>query len=162
MCVLTHIRIATELEEDPSMKLMPASIIIRPDPDELVRVEFMINGKIVYLTKQDIQEYWDNEEKMKKATKKTKLIAMSRPEVIKVICEEAKKLEIDPKDAISTKAELGIQSALPALVPKQVSSQTLGKKKKHMELEPKIKVPGLKSNRSLPEGVPFFNNMVIE
>ncbi|GJX09748.1 hypothetical protein Tco_0199607 [Tanacetum coccineum] len=31
-----------------------------------------------------------------------------------------------------------------------------------MELEPKIKVPGLECNRSLPEGVFFVNNMVIE
>ncbi|GJU33668.1 hypothetical protein Tco_1182022 [Tanacetum coccineum] len=31
-----------------------------------------------------------------------------------------------------------------------------------MELEPEIKVPGLKCNRSLPEGVLFVNNMVIE
>nr|GEZ15687.1 retrovirus-related Pol polyprotein from transposon TNT 1-94 [Tanacetum cinerariifolium] len=38
----------------------------------------------------------------------------------------------------------------------------LGRKRKHMELEPEVKVPGLKCNRSLPEGVPFTNNMVIE
>nr|GFB54264.1 hypothetical protein [Tanacetum cinerariifolium] len=30
-----------------------------------------------------------------------------------------------------------------------------------MELEPEIKVPRLECNRSLPEGVPFVNNMVI-
>ncbi|GJX46500.1 copia protein [Tanacetum coccineum] len=31
-----------------------------------------------------------------------------------------------------------------------------------MELEPEVKVPGLECNRSLPEGVPFVNYMVIE
>ncbi|GJV80145.1 hypothetical protein Tco_1516015 [Tanacetum coccineum] len=31
-----------------------------------------------------------------------------------------------------------------------------------MELEPEIIVPGLECNRSLPEGIPFVNNMVIE
>ncbi|GKE10424.1 hypothetical protein Tco_1413975 [Tanacetum coccineum] len=31
-----------------------------------------------------------------------------------------------------------------------------------MELEPEVKVLGLECNRSLPEGVPFVNNMVIE
>ncbi|GJR40368.1 hypothetical protein Tco_1216052 [Tanacetum coccineum] len=31
-----------------------------------------------------------------------------------------------------------------------------------MKLEPEIKVPGLECNRSLPDGVPFVNNMVIE
>nr|GEY22060.1 retrovirus-related Pol polyprotein from transposon TNT 1-94 [Tanacetum cinerariifolium] len=36
------------------------------------------------------------------------------------------------------------------------------RKRKHMELEPEIKVLGLKCNRSLPDGVPFVNNMVIE
>ncbi|GJT43597.1 hypothetical protein Tco_0952312 [Tanacetum coccineum] len=56
--------------------------------------------------------------------------------------------------------ELGIQSALPAPVPEQASSQTSGRKRKHMELEPEVKVPGLECNRSLPEGVPFVNNMV--
>ncbi|GJY32466.1 hypothetical protein Tco_0416935 [Tanacetum coccineum] len=58
--------------------------------------------------------------------------------------------------------ELGIQSALPAPVPEQASSQTSGRKRKHMELEPEVKVPRLECNRSLPEGVPFVNNMVIE
>nr|GEU71606.1 copia protein [Tanacetum cinerariifolium] len=39
----------------------------------------------------------------------------------------------------------------------------LGKRKRqHMELESQIKMPGLECNRSLPEGVPFVNNMVIE
>ncbi|GJU96303.1 hypothetical protein Tco_1321059 [Tanacetum coccineum] len=74
--------IATESDKDPSKRLVPASTIIRPDPNEPVRVEFMINGKIVYLTEQEIQ----------------------KPEVIKVIREEAKKFGIDPKEAISTKA----------------------------------------------------------
>ncbi|GKA54438.1 hypothetical protein Tco_0753387 [Tanacetum coccineum] len=35
-------------------------------------------------------------------------------------------------------------------------------RRKHMELEPEVKVPGLDCDRSLPEGVPFVNNMVIE
>nr|GEU99339.1 hypothetical protein [Tanacetum cinerariifolium] len=39
--------------------------------------------------------------------------------------------------------ELRIQPALPAPVPEEVSSQNSRRKRKHMELEPKIKVPGL-------------------
>ncbi|GJT82388.1 hypothetical protein Tco_1056730 [Tanacetum coccineum] len=58
--------------------------------------------------------------------------------------------------------ELRIQSALPALIPKQDQSQSSGRKRKHIELEHDIKVPGLEFNRSPPEGVPFVNNMVIE
>ncbi|GKB52186.1 hypothetical protein Tco_0902939 [Tanacetum coccineum] len=59
----------------------------------------------------EIQEYRDKEEKMKKAAKEAKLLAMSRPKVIKVVREEAKKLRIDPKEAISTKAELNKRRA---------------------------------------------------
>ncbi|GJS86041.1 hypothetical protein Tco_0752582 [Tanacetum coccineum] len=112
--------------------------------------------------------------------------------MIKVVREEAKKLEIHPKETITTKAgekfkkaqdvehevlkrkhieyerlrkileKLGIQSALPAPVPEQASSQTSGRKKKHMELEPEVRILGLECNRALPENVPFVNNMVIE
>ncbi|GJW33332.1 retrovirus-related pol polyprotein from transposon TNT 1-94 [Tanacetum coccineum] len=48
------------------------------------------------------------------------------------------------------------------LVPEKDQSQSSGRKKKYMELEPEIKLPRLECNRSLPEGVPFVNNMVIE
>nr|GEU47439.1 hypothetical protein [Tanacetum cinerariifolium] len=58
--------------------------------------------------------------------------------------------------------ELRIQSTFPAPIPQQASSQSLGRKSKHMELAPEVKVPGLECNRSLPEGVPILNNMVIE
>ncbi|GJT32176.1 hypothetical protein Tco_0922595 [Tanacetum coccineum] len=57
--------------------------------------------------------------------------------------------------------ELGIQSTLPPVL-EQASLVSLGRKRKHMELEPEIKVPGLECNRSLPDGVPFVNNMVIK
>ncbi|GKA71524.1 hypothetical protein Tco_0777663 [Tanacetum coccineum] len=49
--------IATESDDDPSKKQVKPSFIVRPDPDEPVRVEFMISGKIVYLTEQEIQDY---------------------------------------------------------------------------------------------------------
>nr|GFA39919.1 hypothetical protein [Tanacetum cinerariifolium] len=64
----------------------------------------MINSKLVYLTKEEIQEYWDKEEKIKKAGEEAKLFAMYRPEVIKVVQEKAKKLGINPKEEISKKA----------------------------------------------------------
>ncbi|GJX73965.1 hypothetical protein Tco_0312560 [Tanacetum coccineum] len=56
--------------------------------------------------------------------------------------------------------ELGIQSALPAPVPEQAPFESLGRKRKHIELEHEINVHGLECNRSLLEGVPFENNMV--
>ncbi|GKG60524.1 hypothetical protein Tco_0612125, partial [Tanacetum coccineum] len=52
--------------------------------------------------------------------------------------------------------------ALPTHVPEQAPSESSRRKRKHMKLEPKFKVPGLECNRSLHEGVPFVNNMVIE
>ncbi|GKA93295.1 hypothetical protein Tco_0815281 [Tanacetum coccineum] len=58
--------------------------------------------------------------------------------------------------------ELGIQFALAAPIPAQALSQSSRRKRKHMELEPKIKIHGMECNRSLPKGVPFVNNMVIE
>ncbi|GJT67765.1 hypothetical protein Tco_1019245 [Tanacetum coccineum] len=58
--------------------------------------------------------------------------------------------------------ELGIKSALPGPAPEQASSQSSRKKRKHMELEPKTKIPGLECNQTLPENVLFVNNMVIE
>ncbi|GJZ76065.1 hypothetical protein Tco_0640530 [Tanacetum coccineum] len=58
--------------------------------------------------------------------------------------------------------ELGIQSSLPPPAPEQASSQFSGRKRTRMELEPKIRIPALECNMSLPEGVPFVNNMVIE
>ncbi|GKC27887.1 hypothetical protein Tco_1035181, partial [Tanacetum coccineum] len=60
--------------------------------------------------------------------------------------------------------ELGIKSALPAPVPasEQASSKFSRKKRKHMELEPEVKLPGLECNRTLPKNVPFVSNMVIE
>nr|GEX03707.1 hypothetical protein [Tanacetum cinerariifolium] len=84
--------------------MVKASSIVCPDPDEPVGVEFMINEKIVYLTKQEIREYWDKEEEIKKAEEEAKLNAISKTEVIKVVREEAKKLGIYPKEAITTKA----------------------------------------------------------
>nr|GFB67820.1 copia protein [Tanacetum cinerariifolium] len=35
-------------------------------------------------------------------------------------------------------------------------------KRKHIELEPEIKIPRLECNRALPKNVLFINNMVIE
>ncbi|GJU31560.1 hypothetical protein Tco_1175149 [Tanacetum coccineum] len=58
--------------------------------------------------------------------------------------------------------ELRIHSALPAPAPEQASSRSSGRKRKHMELEPETRIPGLECNRALPKNVLFVNNMVIE
>ncbi|GJT57898.1 hypothetical protein Tco_0992952, partial [Tanacetum coccineum] len=58
--------------------------------------------------------------------------------------------------------ELRIHSALPAPAPEQASSRSSGRKRKHMELKPETRIPGLEYNRALPENVMFINNIVIE
>nr|GEV96947.1 nodulin MtN21 /EamA-like transporter family protein [Tanacetum cinerariifolium] len=109
---------------------------------------------------------WNLEEEIKKAEEEARLNAISKTGVIKVVREEAKKLSIHPKEAITTKAGnclrklrmlnmrsskdntlRRIQSVLPA--PEQAPSQTLRKQRKHMELEPETRIPGLKCNRAL-------------
>ncbi|GJS50590.1 hypothetical protein Tco_0623952 [Tanacetum coccineum] len=93
------------------------------------------------LTEEQIKAHMNKEEQIKKAAKEAKMFKMTKIELIEVVQEEAEKIRLDPKTIICAKA---------------------GRKRKHMELEPEIKVLGLECNRSLPEGVPFVNNMVIE
>ncbi|GJY35384.1 hypothetical protein Tco_0420762 [Tanacetum coccineum] len=50
----------------------------------------------------------------------------------------------------------------PTHAPEQASSKSSRRKRKHMELDPEIKIPRLECNRALPENVLFVNNMVIE
>nr|GEV10816.1 hypothetical protein [Tanacetum cinerariifolium] len=128
-----------------------------------------------------IQDYWDKEEQIKKAEEEARLNAISKTEVIKVVREEAKKLDIHPKEAIFTKAsELfkkaqdaehevlkrqhtkKVKNILSSEYTKQASSQTSRRKRKHIELEPETRNPRLECNRTLPENVLFVNNMVIE
>ncbi|GKB87392.1 retrovirus-related pol polyprotein from transposon TNT 1-94 [Tanacetum coccineum] len=229
--------IATDDQAEDQKKLVKASSIVHPDLDKP-----------------------DKEEEIKKAEEEARLNAISKTEVVKVIREEAKKLGIHPKGAITTKAgelfkkaqdaehevlkrqhtekvrkslelikhkydnymwtvsnrlkpepitdikihpktkpvvitvyrgtdgrnfdvhkpfffgafgiskldelreiipkKKNIVSALPT--PEQAPSQSSGRKRKHMELEPETRIPGLECNRALPENVPFVNNMVIE
>ncbi|GJW46059.1 retrovirus-related pol polyprotein from transposon TNT 1-94 [Tanacetum coccineum] len=96
--------IATESDEDSSKKLVPASTIVHPDPDKDVKVPYMINGKMCYLTKKEMQAYLDREEKFRKAAEEERLLAISKPEVIKVVQEEAEKIGLDLKKIASAKA----------------------------------------------------------
>nr|GEW97379.1 retrovirus-related Pol polyprotein from transposon TNT 1-94 [Tanacetum cinerariifolium] len=96
--------IATESDEDPSKKLVPASTIVRLNPDEEVKVLYMINGKMCYLTDTEMQGYLDKEEKLRKAVNEARLLAISKPELIKVVQEEAEKIGLDPKKIASAKA----------------------------------------------------------
>ncbi|GKD50651.1 hypothetical protein Tco_1279627 [Tanacetum coccineum] len=75
--------IATESDDDPSKKPVKASSIVRPDPDEPVR---------------------DKEEQIKKDEEEARLLAITKPEVIKVVQEEAEKIGLNPKAVKGEKA----------------------------------------------------------
>nr|GEW83521.1 retrovirus-related Pol polyprotein from transposon TNT 1-94 [Tanacetum cinerariifolium] len=96
--------IATESNEDPLKKLVHASTIICLDPDEEVKVTYMINGNMCYLTDKEMQAYLDRKEKLRKPAKEERLLAISKPKVIKVVQEEAEKIRLDPKKITSAKA----------------------------------------------------------
>ncbi|GJR96242.1 hypothetical protein Tco_0268416 [Tanacetum coccineum] len=148
-------------------------------------VPYMIDEKMLYLNNDEINAHLKKEDKIKKVAKEAKMFEKTKTKVIKVVQEEDEKIGLDLKIIVNAQAgekfkkaqdakhqryerlkkipeELGIQSALPAPIPKQAPSQSLRRKRKHVELEPKINVPGLECNRSLPGGVPFVNNKVIE
>nr|GEX26956.1 putative reverse transcriptase domain-containing protein [Tanacetum cinerariifolium] len=84
-------------------KLVKASTVVRPDPDEPVRLPYMIHRKMYQLNDDEIQEQLDKEDKIKKAAEEAKLLAISKHELIKVVHEEALKDEIDPKVLESAK-----------------------------------------------------------
>nr|GEW65486.1 hypothetical protein [Tanacetum cinerariifolium] len=99
------------------------------------------------------------EEQIKKAEEEVRLNAISKTKVIKVVREEAKKLGIDPKEVISTKAGELFKKAQDAEHEVFKRQHT---EKKHMELELETRIPGLECSRTLPKNVSFVNNMVIE
>ncbi|GKB38078.1 hypothetical protein Tco_0883020 [Tanacetum coccineum] len=86
-----------------------------------------------------ILAHLDKEEKLEKAAKEARLLEINKSELIKVIHEVAKEVGVDLKSLQSSKD---------------------GRKRKAQELEPKVRIPELKCNRSLPKRVPFVNNLV--
>ncbi|GJZ56206.1 hypothetical protein Tco_0611399 [Tanacetum coccineum] len=88
-------------DKDLSKRLVPASTIVRPDPDALI--PYAINGEVYHLTAKQLQEQMDKEELIKKAKEEARLLALSKPEVIKVVQEEAEKIRLDPRKITSAK-----------------------------------------------------------
>ncbi|GJX06371.1 hypothetical protein Tco_0194303 [Tanacetum coccineum] len=95
-------RIATD-DDESQVKLVLASRVVRENPDEPVRVPYIINGKINCLINDEITKHLEKEELIKKAAKQARLLAISKPKVVKVVHEEAKKIEINPEIITSTK-----------------------------------------------------------
>ncbi|GJR45510.1 hypothetical protein Tco_1313613 [Tanacetum coccineum] len=94
--------IATDEQVEDQRKMVKDSSIICHDPDALI--PYTINREVYYLTAEQLQAHMDKEDQIKKAEEEARLFAISKPKLIKVVWEEAKKLGIHPKEAITTKA----------------------------------------------------------
>ncbi|GJZ92921.1 hypothetical protein Tco_0664986 [Tanacetum coccineum] len=70
---------------DPILKihLTSASKVVQKDPDEPIRVPYMINGKMHYLTNDEINAILDKEDKIKKAAEEAKMIEDREEEEIR-------------------------------------------------------------------------------
>nr|GEW87313.1 hypothetical protein [Tanacetum cinerariifolium] len=170
------------IEEQPKVqtKLIKASMVVREDPDEPIRVPYMINGKLYNFTNDEINANLEKEDQIKRDAEVAKSLQMTKTKVIKIVKEEAEKMGINPKKVINAKAGKKFKKAqdakmkvhkrqhtekvkrLTELNKKRAEQYMWTIKRKRMELEPEIKVPELECNQSLSEGVPFVNNMVIE
>ncbi|GKG51010.1 hypothetical protein Tco_0539134, partial [Tanacetum coccineum] len=88
--------------EDLSKRLVHASTIVSPDPDALI--PYTINGEVYRLTTKQLLEQMDKEELIKKSEEEARLLAISKPKVIKVVQEEAGKIGLHPRKIASPKA----------------------------------------------------------
>ncbi|GJS74318.1 hypothetical protein Tco_0707159 [Tanacetum coccineum] len=93
------------------VKIVHALRVIREDPDEPIRVPYMINGKMYHLTNDEINEHLEKKDKIKKAKEEAKRLAMTKTKVIKIVQEEAEKIGINPKKVISAKAGANFKKA---------------------------------------------------
>nr|GFA69364.1 hypothetical protein [Tanacetum cinerariifolium] len=166
-------KIATD-DVESQVKLVPASRVVRVDPDEPVKVPCMINGKMHCLANDKITAHMEKEELIKKVADakegekfknaqdvklKREIIPKNKNVVVKELMNSLSRRYERIKEILK---KLGIQSDLPASILEQALSKSSRRKRKHIELEREIKVPRLDYDRSLPEGVPFVKNMVIK
>ncbi|GKC43506.1 hypothetical protein Tco_1061228 [Tanacetum coccineum] len=91
-------KVTNDVESPP--KLVKALLKVHLDPDTPIRVPYMIHGKLYQLTEDEIQAHLDKEEKIEQVAKEANL---SKPELIKVVQEEATKAGVDPKIFASAK-----------------------------------------------------------
>ena len=77
------------------------------------------------------------------------------PNLLKSLKERYDRLRAMPQ-------ALNIPSLLPASTKEIAPSKSSRKKRKLIAMEPEFKVPGIDCDRSLPEGITFMNNMVLE
>ncbi|GKF10562.1 hypothetical protein Tco_0048488, partial [Tanacetum coccineum] len=89
----------TDADESPP-KLVKALTKVCPNPDAPMLVPYEIHGKMYQLAEEQIQAQLYKEEKLEKAAREVRL---SKPELIKVVHEEATKLGVDLKVLSSEK-----------------------------------------------------------
>nr|GEV92816.1 hypothetical protein [Tanacetum cinerariifolium] len=118
------------------------------------------------------QEYWDKEKEIKKAEEDARLNAISKIERVVITVyrgTDGRNFDVH-KPFLFVAFGISELDELREIIPKKkntmvkdlMNSLSRRKKQKHMKLEPEIKIPGLECNRTLPENVPFVNNMVIK
>ncbi|GJW90516.1 retrovirus-related pol polyprotein from transposon TNT 1-94 [Tanacetum coccineum] len=168
----------------PISAVKPTETPTPEDPDELIKVPYMINGKMYHLTNDEINAHMEKEDKIKKAAKEAKMCEMTKTEVIKVVQKEAEKIRLDYKIIFSVKVGEKFKKAqdVKHQVIKIEHSQKvkrlmdLNKKRVEQYIVPELDELGpiiqkkkkivkdlmISLGKSLPEGVPFVNNMVIE
>nr|GEW10702.1 copia protein [Tanacetum cinerariifolium] len=155
--------IATDDQPKVQTKLVRASKIVREDLDEPISViqeeaeKIGLDSKTIISTKagEKFKKAHDAKHQVLKrehSLKSKRAMELRKKRFEQYIWTTSSRLRPEPIT----------DSALPAPTPEQAPSESSGRKRKHMELQPKIKVHGLECNRSLPKGILFVNNMVIE
>ncbi|GJT32638.1 hypothetical protein Tco_0923057 [Tanacetum coccineum] len=107
-------------------KLVKASSIVREDPDEPIRVPYMINGKMYNLTNDAINAHLEKGDQIKKAAEEAKRIT-ELDELGPIIQKKKNTIVKDLMISLGKRyerlkrihEELGIQSALPTLIAEQ-------------------------------------------
>ncbi|GJU00185.1 hypothetical protein Tco_1110523 [Tanacetum coccineum] len=127
----------------------------------LRKVPYIINGKTHYLTNDEINAHIEKGDKIKKATKKAKMFAKTKSEVIKVVQEEAEKIGLDSKTIVSAQAGKKFKKAQDAehQVLKREHSQKI---KRLMELNKKKAENNDKRNFQVPGPFKFYDFGVTE
>nr|GEU49438.1 AT-hook motif nuclear-localized protein 1-like [Tanacetum cinerariifolium] len=113
-------------------KLIKALMKVCSDPDTSVLIPFEINGKLYHITNQEIQARMELEERKQKVAHEARLLALSKPELIKVVTEVVTEARVDPNTLQSIKGGqefIKIQDAKIKVLNKE-HSENLKKEKK--------------------------------
>nr|GEY92708.1 hypothetical protein [Tanacetum cinerariifolium] len=84
----------------------PQPLITQAQPITIINLSlsYIEKAKLHYLTADQIETHIDNEEKIKRDVEEAMLLIINKHVEIKVVREEAKKLGIHPKEAVTAKA----------------------------------------------------------